>query len=97
MKLTQQLLSITEESDKAKSNQQQAELLKAHQKAKKISAENGVVQHVNKDKNTGQIYVSDWIDDDETLATYNNGKLKEDVVTEAEDKEEAQKIGRAHV
>ena len=83
MKLTQQLLSISEESAVAKSAQTQAELLKAHQKAKKISADQGVVQHVNKDKNTGRIYASDWYDDDETIASYNNGKLKQGPVKEA--------------
>jgi hypothetical protein len=88
MKLTQQLLSISEESAVAKAGQQQADLLKAHQKAKKVSADQGVVQHVNKDKTTGRIYASDWYDDDETLASYNNGKLKKGVNESKEGDEE---------
>ena len=41
------------------------------------SKQYGVVQHVNKDKKTGKMYVSDFYDDDETVATFNKGKLKE--------------------
>lgn len=51
----------------------------AHKKAKQISAEHGVVQHIERDPETGHHRVSDWYDSDTTVATYNNGKLREDM------------------
>jgi hypothetical protein len=54
-------------------------LAAAHAKAKEISKREGVVQHIEKDPKTGQHTVSDWYDSDRTVATYNNGKLREDV------------------
>jgi hypothetical protein len=48
-----------------------------HAQAAAKSKKEGVVQHINKDKKTGKLYVSDWFDDDETVATYNKGKLSE--------------------
>jgi len=48
-----------------------------HAQAAAKSKKDGVVQHINKDKRTGKLYVSDWFDDDETVATYNKGKLSE--------------------
>lgn len=73
------LLELLAMTETAKTNQQQADLVKAHAKAKKISQDKQVVQHINKDEKTGQIYVSDWYNGDETLASYNNGKLREGV------------------
>ena len=54
-------------------------LAAAHAKAKEISKREGVVQHIEKDPETGQHTVSDWYDSDRTVATYNNGKLSEAV------------------
>lgn len=51
----------------------------AHKKAKQISADHGVVQHIERDPETGHHSVSDWYDSDTTVATYNNGKLREDM------------------
>lgn len=48
-----------------------------HAQAAAKSKADGVVQHINKDKRTGKLYVSDFYDDDETVATYNKGKLSE--------------------
>lgn len=45
----------------------------AHAKAKEISKSQGVVQHINKDPD-GSHHVSDWYDDDSTVASYNKGK-----------------------
>lgn len=77
MKFSQELLKLSEESDLAKSNKMMADLQRAHKTAKSISAARGVVQHINQNKNTKQIYVSDWYDDDETIGSYNNGKWKD--------------------
>lgn len=49
-----------------------ADLQRAKAEAKKISMEQGVVQHVNKSSD-GCYSVSDWYDCDSTVASYNNG------------------------
>ena len=72
MKLTSELLGISEAT--AQSNKQISDLLRFHKLAQKVSSDKSVVQHINKNVHTGQLYVSDWFDDDETVATYNNGK-----------------------
>ena len=45
------------------------DLITAKEKAKRISKEEGVVQHVNRDGT-----VSDWYDADNTIASYENGR-----------------------
>ena len=49
---------------------------KAHDEAKRVSKEEGVVQHVNKTIR-GDYYVSDWFCDGSTIASYENGKKLE--------------------
>jgi hypothetical protein len=49
----------------------------AHAMAQHTSEKEGVVQHVNKHKETGKHYVSDWYDHEETVASYSKGKLRE--------------------
>lgn len=38
------------------------------------NSQEGYVQHVNRDKRNGNIYISDWYDSDETIASYSNGR-----------------------
>jgi hypothetical protein len=45
-----------------------------HKTARYLSAKEGVVQHVNKDPETGEHHVSDWYHHENTVATYNNGR-----------------------
>ena len=54
-------------------------LAAAHKKAQEISKREGVVQHIERNPKTGHHSVSDWYDSDRTVATYNNGKLREEV------------------
>ena len=49
-----------------------------HARAKAYSARHGCVAHINKEDD-GEHHVSDWYDCDKTIATYNNGKLRESV------------------
>ena len=49
-----------------------------HKTARYLSAKEGVVQHVNKDPETGEHHVSDWYHHENTVATYNNGRKKRD-------------------
>ena len=49
-----------------------------HKKARYLSAKEGVVQHVNKDPETGEHHVSDWYHHENTVATYNNGRKSHD-------------------
>ena len=59
-------------------------LAAAHKKAKETSEKEGCVQHVRKSE-SGHHYVSDWYAHDDTVATYNHGRLRESTeLTEAE-------------
>jgi hypothetical protein len=49
-----------------------------HKTARYLSAKEGVVQHVNKDPDTGEHHVSDWYHHENTVATYNNGRKSRD-------------------
>jgi hypothetical protein len=50
-----------------------------HKRAQGVSQEHGVVQHINKNDHDNGHHVSDFYDDEKTVATYNKGKLKEEV------------------
>ena len=50
-----------------------------HKRAQDTSKEHGVVKHINKNDHDNGHHVSDFYDDDKTVATYNKGKLKEEV------------------
>jgi hypothetical protein len=39
------------------------------------NSKEGYVQHVNLNQKTGQYYISDWYDSDETVASYQNGEM----------------------
>lgn len=62
--------------------EQNKNLSDAHAKAREVSKKEGVVQHVEKNPKTGHHTVSDFYDADKTVATYNNGKLKESAAWE---------------
>jgi hypothetical protein len=55
---------------------QEANLKTLHKKAAAESKKHGAVQHINKTPNGHEI--SNWYDSDNTVASYVNGKLKED-------------------
>lgn len=46
-------------------------------RAQTVSKDERCVQHVNKSKDTGNYYVSDWYDYEETVASFNNGRLSD--------------------
>lgn len=50
----------------------------AHAKARQISGEHGVAQHVNRDPDSGYHRASDWYVDGETVGSYNMGKRYDD-------------------
>ena len=50
-----------------------------HKRAQAVSQEHGVVQHINKNDNDNGHHVSDFYDDEKTVASYNKGQLKEEV------------------
>lgn len=53
-------------------------LASAHAKARQISGEHGVGQHVNRDPESGHHHCSDWYIDGETVGSYNMGKRYDD-------------------
>ena len=53
-------------------------LASAHAKARQISGEHGVGQHVNRDPESGHHHCSDWYVDGETVGSYNMGKRYDD-------------------
>ena len=53
-------------------------LASAHAKARQISGEHGVGQHVNRDPESGYHRASDWYVDGETVGSYNMGKRYDD-------------------
>ena len=53
-------------------------LASAHAKARRISGEHGVGQHVNRDPDSGHHHCSDWYVDGETVGSYNMGKRYDD-------------------
>ena len=53
-------------------------LASAHAKARQISGEHGVGQHVNRDPDSGHHHCSDWYIDGETVGSYNMGKRYDD-------------------
>jgi len=64
-----------------------------HQKAAQVSKEHRCVQHIERDPETGEYRLSDWYDCDNTVASYENGRLKESIVdrmTETLDKKLAE-------
>jgi hypothetical protein len=60
------------------SSQTKEQIDDVHKTARYLSAKEGVVQHVNKDPETGEHHVSDWYHHENTVATYNNGRKKRD-------------------
>ncbi len=55
-------------------------LARMHQKAAQVSKEHRCVQHIERDPETGDYRLSDWYDCDNTVASYENGRLKESVI-----------------
>jgi len=53
-------------------------LASAHAKARQVSGEHGVAQHVNRDPESGYHRASDWYIDGETVGSYNMGKRYDD-------------------
>jgi hypothetical protein len=54
--------------------------LSMRQKAAQVSKDHRCVQHIERDPETGDYRLSDWYDCDNTVASYENGRLKESVV-----------------
>ena len=74
-----QLFGHRESADDTHKVRQLAGKMEAiHARAKAYSAKHGCVAHINKEDD-GEHHVSDWYDCDKTIATYNNGKLRESV------------------
>ena len=70
--------TATKQAMKEEVEQDDPKLAALHKRAQGVSQEHGVAQHINKNDHDNGHHVSDFYDDEKTVATYNKGKLKED-------------------
>jgi hypothetical protein len=71
--------TATKQAMKEEVEQDDPKLAALHKRAQGVSQEHGVAQHINKNDHDNGHHVSDFYDDEKTVATYNKGKLKEEV------------------